>query len=458
MLDVKKKEVDAKSLTDLTSKEKERAILVGVISGAVSRWDTEEHLDELALLTDTAGAVVVDRLVQERERIDAAYFVGRGKAMKLQEEAERLNADVVIFDDDLSPAQVRNLEKLTGRKILDRSGLILDIFARRAKTREAKTQVELAQLNYLLPRLTRQWTHLSRQVGGIGTRGPGETQLEVDRRLVRKRISTLKRDLQKITSQREVRRHGRQTIFKIALVGYTNAGKSTLLNALTNSAVFVENRLFATLDPTVRRVDFSSDFQALLIDTVGFIRKLPHHLVASFKSTLEEVSQADLLLHVVDITHAHLFEHIGVVKEVLNDLHVAEKPVIYVFNKIDALETKALMNQLKREYEPAVFVSATKQLLLGDLRQAIEASYKDSVVEFRVTLDMKCTDILSRLYTLAEISDSRYEENVVIMEGKTTSENAHIIEYLLNVKSNSEMNTFEFSANGHNHRQGEADA
>ena len=310
---------------ELNSKQKERAILVGV-SRTGDRWQAEDHLDELALLTDTAGGEVIDKIIQERDKIDPAYFIGRGKAEIISDKVKESQANLVIFDDDLSPAQARNLEGLTGIKVLDRSGLILDIFARRAKTREAKTQVELAQLNYLLPRLTRQWTHLSRQVGGIGTRGPGETQLEVDRRLVRQRISYLTKALEKIKKQRDIRRQGRNDSYKVALVGYTNAGKSTLLNTLTKADVFVEDRLFATLDPTIRRLKLDNLREVLLIDTVGFIRKLPHNLVASFMSTLEEAVVADLLLHVVDVTHPQFLEHIAVAKDVLHELKISKKP------------------------------------------------------------------------------------------------------------------------------------
>ncbi|MCH8875009.1 GTPase HflX [candidate division KSB1 bacterium] len=337
---------------EVNSSAKEKAILVGVIKKGTDRWETADHLEELALLTDTAGAVVADKVIQEKEKIDPAFYVGRGKAENLSELAQKRSADLIIFDDDLSPAQIRNLERLSDKKILDRSGLILDIFASRAKTREAKTQVELAQLKYLLPRLTRQWTHLSRQVGGIGTRGPGETQLEVDRRLIGKRISKLSEDLVKIKNQRDVRRRGRELTTQVALVGYTNAGKSTLLNALTDSKVFVEDRLFATLDSTIRRMKADNHSDLLLIDTVGFIRKLPHNLVASFMSTLEEANKADVLLHVVDISHSLVFKQISVVKDVLNELKILNKPTIYVFNKIDKLEQKGLVERFKNEYEP----------------------------------------------------------------------------------------------------------
>ncbi|MBD3287623.1 GTPase HflX, partial [candidate division KSB1 bacterium] len=294
----------------IQEKKRENAILVGVVHKNQSHEQVNEYLEELELLADTAGADVLSKEIQDRKEIDPAFFIGKGKADMLGNVANEIDASVIIFDDELSPAQTRNLEKRCDVKIIDRNALILDIFASRAKSREARTQVELAQLQYLLPRLTRMWTHLSRQAGGagIGLRGPGEKQLEVDRRLIQKRITHLQNDLTKIEKQRDIRRRQREEAFKVALMGYTNVGKSTLMNAMTQSDVFVENRLFATLDSTVRRMDISNGTEILLIDTVGFIRKLPHHLVASFKSTLEETQEADLLLHVIDISSPNFRE------------------------------------------------------------------------------------------------------------------------------------------------------
>lgn len=414
-----------------THKEKEKAILVG-LSLLGERWETEDHLEELALLADTAGAKVIDKVIQVRRRIDAAYFIGRGKAQSLFDQAEETGADLVIFDDDLSPAQVRNLEKMTGKKVMDRSGLILDIFAKRAKTREAKTQVELAQLNYLLPRLTRQWSHLSRQVGGIGTKGPGETQLETDRRLVRTRIAFLTRALEKIKSQRSVRRKGREDGFKVALVGYTNAGKSTLLNTMTRSEVFVEDRLFATLDPTIRKLKVENFRDLLLIDTVGFIRKLPHNLVASFKSTLEEATVADLLLHVVDVTHPHFLEHIKVVKEVLNDLNCSTKPTLYVFNKIDALKENAIIERLKNEFSPSIFISAAKGMFVDDLQQEIVKLAASSLQQIELTLDINSNSTISKIYELTEVLETEYEETFVKIKAQAPEENIEILRSYLN--------------------------
>lgn len=419
---------------EVNSSGKEKSILVGVIKKGTDRWEKEDHLEELALLADTAGAVVTDKVIQEKGKIDPAFYVGRGKAEELSELAQKHHADLIIFDDDLSPAQIRNLERLSDKKILDRSGLILDIFAGRAKTREAKTQVELAQLKYLLPRLTRQWTHLSRQVGGIGTRGPGETQLEVDRRLIGKRISKLTADLVKIKKQRDVRRRGRELTIKAALVGYTNAGKSTLLNTLTDSKVFVEDRLFATLDPTIRRLKIDDHSDLLLIDTVGFIRKLPHNLVASFMSTLEEAIVADLLLHVVDISHPLVIEQISVVKEVLNELEILNTPTIYVFNKIDKLEQKGLVQRFKKEYEHAVFVSATKGMFLEDLKKEMVKMSSEAIVDLELTLDISDSETVSKIHRLSEVLESDYQENTVTLNLRTTPENAHKIKWLLKGK------------------------
>jgi len=421
-------------LYEVNSSGKEKSILVGVIKKGTDRWEKEDHLEELALLADTAGAVVTDKVIQEKGKIDPAFYVGRGKAEELSELAQKHNADLIIFDDDLSPAQIRNLEGLSDKKILDRSGLILDIFAGRAKTREAKTQVELAQLKYLLPRLTRQWTHLSRQVGGIGTRGPGETQLEVDRRLIGKRISKLTADLVKIKKQRDVRRRGRELTIKAALVGYTNAGKSTLLNTLTDSKVFVEDRLFATLDPTIRRLKIDDHSDLLLIDTVGFIRKLPHNLVASFMSTLEEAIVADLLLHVVDISHPLVIEQISVVKEVLNELEILNTPTIYVFNKIDKLEQKGLVQRFKKEYKHAVFVSATKGMFLEDLKKEMVKMSSEAIVDLELTLDISDSETVSKIHRLSEVLESDYQENTVTLNLRTTPENAHKIKWLLKGK------------------------
>ncbi|MGE5411543.1 MAG: GTPase HflX, partial [Clostridiales bacterium] len=307
-------------MIEIKNKTNEKAILVALNTRELSKETVEEHLDELEMLAFTAGAETIMKVIQDKDRTDSAYYLGKGKAEELAQLAEQNEIDILIFDDDLTPVQVRNLENLINKKILDRSGLILDIFATRAKTREAKTQVELAQLQYLLPRLTRAWTHLSKQYGGIGTKGPGETQIETDRRLIRTRISMLKGKLEKIESQRQTKSANRKNFIKASLVGYTNAGKSTLLNLLTDAGVLAENKLFATLDSTTRSIQIDNNQTVLLSDTVGFIRKLPHHLVASFKSTLNEVREADLILHVIDVSHPFFEEHMAVVDQTLKDL------------------------------------------------------------------------------------------------------------------------------------------
>jgi GTP-binding protein HflX len=418
-----------------TGRERETAIIVGIIRPDQDRDQVNDYLDELELLADTAGADVVERVVQERRRLDAAYMLGRGKAEELATMVKYLDADLVIFDDDLSPAQVKNIETLCKNKVLDRSGLILDIFAKNARTREARTQVELAQLNYLLPRLTRQWTHLSRQVGGIGVRGPGETQLEVDRRLVRKRIGLLEKELEKIGKQRDNRRKNRDDVFKAALVGYTNVGKSTLLNALTDANVLVEDRLFATLDSTIRAIELSDHRRVLLIDTVGFIRKLPHHLVASFKSTLEEAADADLLLHMIDVTHPAFREQMLAVDAVLKDLKIETKPVLKVFNKIDKLEDRTLLAELKASEQPCIFISAGRGIFLNEVQEKIREFAEAQIQNMTVKLPIQASKAVSMLHELGEILNIEYEDSHAIIDLRTKTENMHRIERLVEQNS-----------------------
>jgi GTP-binding protein HflX len=334
----------------------ERAVLVG--HGGRNGAFLARSLEELARLTDTAGARVMDTVTQRRGTIHPATFIGKGKLDQLKTQVEAADADMVIFDDDLSPAQMRNLEKALGCKVVDRSELILDIFARRASTREARLQVELAQLEYTLPRLTGMWKHLERQAGGIGTRGPGETQLETDRRIVRERIARLKKELQAVERERETQRRRRRRELRAAIVGYTNAGKSTFFNALTRSKVFVEDRLFATLDATTRQMVSPTRQVALLTDTVGFIRKLPHHLIASFHSTLVEAIEADLLLHVVDASDPHFRRQIAAVEEVLEQILETPRPTTLVFNKTDLLDDPDVVAGLRVEFPDSFPVSA----------------------------------------------------------------------------------------------------
>src|SRR5438093_3782534 len=315
-----------------TNNVPENVIAVGVVLADQTRRVADEHLDELEKLIETAGGVVVAKILAKRTAPDAATWIGSGKAEEIKRLAEKQNVSLIVFDDELSPAQTRNLEKIIDTKVIDRSALILDIFAGRAKSREARTQVELAQLEYMLPRLTRQWSHLERQAGGIGTRGVGETQLEIDRRIVRNKISQLKGELQKIEQTRQTQRKSRAAAFTVALVGYTNAGKSTLFNRLTGGSAWAVDKLFATLDAKSQRTSFPMPRPTVIIDTVGFVRKLPHHLVASFRSTMEEAVSADLVLHVIDSTHE---EQAVVGSEVLAALGIPEEKVIEVYNKDD---------------------------------------------------------------------------------------------------------------------------
>jgi len=370
-----------------TALRPERAVLVGVIRQGEKPEETKEYLDELAFLVDTAGGVVADVFTQKMEKPDRSTFVGTGKLEEIRAYVQAEEIDMVVFDDELSPSQLRNIERELQVKVLDRSNLILDIFAGRAQTAQAKTQVELAQLQYLLPRLTRLWTHLERQKGGIGMRGPGETQIESDRRMILEKISLLKSRLKLIDKQNETQRKNRAQLIRVALVGYTNVGKSTIMNMLSKSEVFAENKLFATLDTTVRKVVIDN-LPFLLSDTVGFIRKLPHHLVECFKSTLDEVREADILIHVVDVSHSSFEDQINVVNETLKELGARDKEVIMVFNKIDAYVTPEIdefneeeprgltLDEFKRSWmglhnTPSLFISATKKENLEEFKQLL---------------------------------------------------------------------------------------
>ncbi len=408
----------------------ERAILVAIRLPQQERFVVEEHLDELKELALTAGAEVVATVVQERPSPDSAFFIGKGKLDEIAALIDDLNAGMLIFDDELSPAQAKNVEQKIKVKVIDRTALILDIFADHAQSREAKTQVELAQLNYLLPRLTRQWQHLSRQVGGIGTKGPGETQLETDRRLVRNRISRLHSKLEEIERQGATRRQNRDTLFRVALVGYTNAGKSTLMNALTDSSVLMQNKLFATLDTTVRRMnDEETPGEILVSDTVGFIRKLPTQLVASFRTTLSEAREADLLLHVIDIAHPYFEEQIRVVNEVLAELDITNKQIIHVFNKVDILDKSERIEQMRTLYgEDSVFISAKKQIGVQTLKDKIiarmESHYKTR--KLRLSYMRGANEHLVMPY--ATILDKSFDENFIYLTVKYPPENEYQIE------------------------------
>jgi len=376
-----------KAKTYDTALKQERAILVGVVRPGEKPEETKEYLDELAFLVDTAGGVVDQVFTQKMLRPERATFVGTGKLEEIRAYVKSEEIDMAVFDDELSPSQLRNIEKELEIKVLDRSNLILDIFAGRAQTAQAKTQVELAQLQYLLPRLTRLWTHLERQKGGIGMRGPGETQIESDRRMILEKISLLKSRLKLIDKQNETQRKNRVQHIRVALVGYTNVGKSTIMNMISKSEVFAENKLFATLDTTVRKVVIDN-LPFLLSDTVGFIRKLPHHLVECFKSTLDEVREADILIHVVDVSHPNFEDQISVVNETLKELGARDKTTIMVFNKIDAYvspdsddsneeeKVTLTLEEFKRSWmahnnAPALFISALHKENLEEFKQLL---------------------------------------------------------------------------------------
>jgi len=361
------------------SDKKERALLVGVIYRDNTKDVVFEHLEELSLLADTAGAETIETITQKIQRINPAFYIGKGKAEQIVQQAKELKIDVIIFDDDLSPTQIKNYQKICKEiKVLDRSALILDIFRNHAVTKESQTQVELAHLQYLLPRLTRLWTHLERQMGGIGTRaGAGETQIEVDRRLVRTRIAKLKKELTKIEKEREVQGKRRKSEFKVALVGYTNAGKSTLLKALSGSDVYIADQLFATLDTTIRSVEIDSSHSFLMSDTIGFIRKLPHHLIASFQSTLRETIKADLLILVLDGSSPSVFEHYQVINKVLKDIDADRIPVLIAFNKVDKIENGHQIELLRNKFQHSLFISAQNCLGFEGLINKIKKIMED---------------------------------------------------------------------------------
>lgn len=374
-------------------KKEERAILVGLVQEQQTYEQVEEYLDELAFLAETAGAIAVKRFVQKLKHPDSRTFIGKGKLEEIKNYIAGKNINIIIFDDELSGSQITNIEKILDVKTIDRSDLILDIFARRARTAQAKVQVELAQYQYLLPRLRGMWKHLERLGGGIGTRGPGETEIETDRRIVRDKIALLRKRLNEINKQSFTQRKERGELIRVALVGYTNVGKSTLMNVLSKSDVFAENKLFATLDTTTRKIVFENT-PFLLSDTVGFIRKLPHHLIESFKSTLDEVREADLLLHVVDISHPQYEEQIGIVNKTLQDIHAFDKPIITVFNKMDLYEEKyidpwldasvkqEILRELRERWEHntdgnCIFISATERMNVDKLRNLILSKVRE---------------------------------------------------------------------------------
>ncbi|MDQ6860164.1 MAG: GTPase HflX [Verrucomicrobiota bacterium] len=392
----------------------ERALLVGLEKDGTNKWDLADSLDELRELASSAGAEVVDTVTQKLHSPTAPYYIGKGKAELIKQSFQDQRVTSVIFDNELSPAQGRNLEHLFNRKVLDRTQLILDIFAQRARSREGRLQIELAQLQYLLPRLTRMWTHLSRQTGGIGTRGPGETQLEVDRRRVQERIARLERELETVRKVRSTQREGRRRHQwpVAAVVGYTNAGKSTLLNLLTGADVLAVDRLFATLDPTTRSFTLPNKQRMLLTDTVGFLRKLPHQLIESFKATLEEVSEADLLIHVVDISHPRLEEHIEAVNEVLKELDAFGKQTVLVFNKVDAAP-RDLVDAYRNRYPRSVAISARTGEGVGALVQVLQDDVTSWHLNLRFHVPLSESALIAEIHRVGRVLEERYESEMV---------------------------------------------
>jgi GTP-binding protein HflX len=399
-------------------KTHERAILIGLEQAGVSKWDLRDSMEELAELANSAGAEVVDTVTQKLQKPTAPYYIGKGKAESIKESIQDRQVTSVIFDDELSPAQGRNLETLLARKVLDRTQLILDIFAQRARSREGRLQIELAQLQYLLPRLTRMWHHLSRQTGGIGTRGPGETQLEVDRRRVQERIARLERELESVRKTRAVQRQGRKRHQwpVAAVVGYTNAGKSTLLNLLTGADVVAADKLFATLDPTTRSFTLPNKQRVLLTDTVGFLRKLPHTLIESFKATLEEVSEADLLIHVVDLSHPRVDEQMEAVNKVTKELDAFGKQTLIVFNKVDNLKNRDLAETYVSRFPGSVAISARTGEGVSKLVSALQEALSSWRLRLQFRLPAKESALIAEIHRVGHVLELRYEgENAVIV-------------------------------------------
>ena len=398
-------------------KKQERAVLVGLEQDGVSKWDLRDSMDELRELVNSAGAEVVNTVTQKLEKPTAPYYIGKGKAELIKHSFQTQQVTSVIFDNELSPAQGRNLEHLFKRKVLDRTQLILDIFAQRARSREGRLQIELAQLQYLLPRLTRMWTHLSRQSGGIGTRGPGETQLEVDRRRVQERIARLERELEGVRKVRSVQREGRRRHQwpVAAVVGYTNAGKSTLLNLLTGADVLAADRLFATLDPTTRSFTLPNKQRMLLTDTVGFLRNLPHTLIESFKATLEEVSEADLLIHVVDISHPRVDEHIDAVNAVLKELAAFGKQTLLVFNKMDAVTNADHLAAYQQRFSRSVAISARTGEGVATLVQALQDEISSWRLQLRFRIPMTESILIAEIHRVGRVLELRYEDDEAVI-------------------------------------------
>ena len=411
----------------------ENAFLVGVIYGNLNFDKVNEHLEELELLAETAGAKVVHRYTQKLNKINPSFFIGPGKAQQIIEHAKSLNVKLLIFDDELSPAQIKNFSNLSKSvKVIDRSTLILEIFSQHAKTKEAKTQVELAQLEYMLPRLTRAWTHLERQMGGIGARaGAGETQIEVDRRLVRTRISNLKKDLVRIDVERETQRKKRKENYKVALAGYTNAGKSTIMKALSGSDVFIQNQLFATLDTTIRSVELDKTHNILLSDTVGFIRKLPHNLIASFRSTLMEVIESNLILIVLDSSSNFIEDHYKTITSVLDELGATNQTQI-VLNKIDLVKSESRFRFLKNQFPDGIYISALDKLRMESLKVSIIKTMDKDHVEIELHIPYNRPKDIALSQRGVKIIKREYQSDYIYLKIKGPMEKIDQIKDLAN--------------------------
>ena len=403
---------------------RENALLIGVVSNEQDSETLNEHLEELKLLAETAGAIVVGKIHQSITRVHSQYFVGKGKALQIIDQAKALKVKLIIFDDELTPSQIKNFLKLAKEiKIIDRNGLILDIFSKHAKTRESKTQVELAHLEYMLPRLTKQWSHLERQMGGIGTRaGMGESQIEIDRRLIRQRISKLKKELIQIEKERKIQSKMRNNKFRVSLVGYTNAGKSSLMKCLSGENVYIQNQLFATLDTTIRRVDLDKNHSILLSDTVGFIRKLPHNLVASFKSTLFEVIESDLILIVLDASSNQIKEHMYTINNVLTELESEDIKTMIILNKIDLIKTKKRIKFLKKNYPDAVMVSAMDHLRIDKLINSIINIMNEEYETIEISYPYSEARQISMAQRDVEVLDRNYQDDRIYLKIKGPKE------------------------------------
>ena len=394
--------------------EQEKVLLIGVISQANNESVVEEHIQELCLLVKTAGAEVAGVITQKVSKINPATLIGAGKAKQIISQAEGIGAKIIIFDDELSPAQIKNYHKMSKNiKILDRNGLILDIFKKHARTKEAITQVDLAYMEYLLPRLTRQWTHLERQMGGIGTRaGMGETQIEIDRRLIRTRISKLKKELKKIEKERVTQSLNRNSEYRVSLVGYTNAGKSTLFKALTGADVFIKDQLFATLDTTIRKLILDSSHKVLLSDTVGFIRKLPHNLIASFRSTLKEVLEADLIVIVLDISSTEIEDHLNIINSVLEDMGANDVPVLHVLNKVDKISDDKI-EKVKRSFVDSVIISAQHHLMISELKKKIVEKMESNFQTVELQIPYEDGKIIANAQQGVKVLERNFEDHIV---------------------------------------------